>query len=73
MAASSVVLTEKGSEVAHSARRNFFEAAQSACRTIVKVAGVWYRAEAFPNAVPGSSCELGCGWGHKENKCGNKP
>ena len=38
----------------------------------IKAAGVWYRVEAFTNAGPDSRCELCCGLGHTENKCGNK-
>jgi len=38
----------------------------------IKSAGLWYRVEAFTNAGPDSRCELCCGWGHLENKCGNK-
>jgi hypothetical protein len=39
----------------------------------IKAAGVWYRVEAFTNAGLDSRCELCCGWGHIENKCGSKP
>jgi len=46
---------------------------QSIIKKGMKVAGVWYRVEAFTNVGPDSRCELCCGWGHIENKCGNKP
>jgi hypothetical protein len=39
----------------------------------IKASGVWYRVEAFMNAGPDSRCQLCCGWGHLENKCGSKP
>ena len=47
--------------------------AQSLIKKTIKAAGVWYRVEAFTNAGPDSRRELCCGWGHIENKCGNKP
>ena len=62
IAASSVVFVVKGSRLA-----------QSLIKKGIKAAGVWYRVEAFTNAGPDSRCELCCGWGHMENKCGNKP
>jgi len=46
--------------------------AQSLIKKGIKAAGVWYHIEAFTNACPDSRCELCCGWGHIENKCGNK-
>ena len=39
----------------------------------IKGGGVWYQVEAFTNAGPDSCGELCCGWGHIENKLGNKP
>jgi len=60
--ASSVVFVVKGSRLA-----------QSLIKKGIKAAGVWYRVEAFTNAGPDSRCELCCGWGHIENKCGNMP
>jgi hypothetical protein len=39
----------------------------------IKAAGVWYRVETFTNIGPDSRCDLCCGWGHLETKCGNKP
>jgi len=62
IAASSVVFVVKGSRMA-----------QRMIKKGIKAAGVWYRVEAFRNAGPDSRCELGCGWGHIENTCGNKP
>jgi hypothetical protein len=62
IAASSVVFVVKGSRLA-----------QSLIKKGIKAAGVWYRVEALTNAGPDSRCELCCGWGHIENKCGNKP
>ena len=62
IAESSVVFFIKGNKVA-----------QSLFRRGIKAPGVWYRVEAFTNAGPDSRCELCCGWGHIENKCGNKP
>jgi hypothetical protein len=34
---------------------------------------VWYRVETYTNEEPDSRCELFCGWGHIENKCGSNP
>jgi len=34
--------------------------------------GMWYRVELYPNEGPDCRCELFCGWGHIENKCGSK-
>jgi hypothetical protein len=62
IATSSVVFVVKGNKVA-----------QSLIKKGIKAAGVWYRVEAFMNAGRDSGCELCCGWGHIENKCGNKP
>jgi hypothetical protein len=62
IAASSVVFVVKGSK-----------AAQKLIKKGIKAAGVWYRVEAFTNAGPDSRCELCCGWGHIESKCGSKP
>ena len=39
----------------------------------IMVAAVWYRVKACMNEGPHSRCERCCGWGHIENKCGNKP
>jgi len=60
--ASSVVFVVKGSRVAQNSMKN-----------VIKAAGVWHRVEAFTSAGPDSRCELCCGWGHIETKCGNKP
>ena len=49
------------------------KAAQVSVKKGIKVAGVWYRAEAYPNEGPDSRSELCCGWGHIENKYINKP
>ena len=62
IAVSSVVFVVKGSKVA-----------QSLVKKGIKVAGVRYRVETYTNEGPGSICELSCGWGHIENKCGRKP
>jgi hypothetical protein len=62
IAASSVVFEVKGSK-----------AAQVLVKKGIKAAGVWYGVEAYTNEGPDSRCELCCGWGHIENKCGNKP
>jgi hypothetical protein len=62
IAASSLVFIVMGNKVT-----------QSLIKKGIKVAGVWYRVEAFMNAGPDSRCELCCGWGHIEDKCGNKP
>jgi hypothetical protein len=62
IAASSVVFVVKGSKVA-----------QSLVKKGIKAAGVWYRVETYTNEGPDSRCELCCGWGHIENKCGSKP
>ena len=62
IAASSVVFVLPGSLVP-----------ESLIRKGIKAAGVWYRVEAFTNASPDCRCELCCGWGHIENKCGYKP
>jgi hypothetical protein len=59
--ASSVVFVIKGRKVP-----------QNLIKKGVKAAGVWHPVEAFRNAGPDSRCELCCGWGHIENKCGNK-
>jgi hypothetical protein len=47
--------------------------AQSLVKKGIKAAGVWYRVETYMNEGPDSRCELCCGWGHIENKCGSKP
>jgi hypothetical protein len=47
--------------------------AQSLVKKGIKAAEVWYRVEMFTNAGPDSRCGLCCGWGHLENKCGDKP
>jgi len=62
IAASSVIFVVKGCRLA-----------QSSVKKGIKTVGVWYRVEAFTNAGPDIRCELCCGWGHIENKCGNKP
>ena len=62
IAASSVVFVMKGSRVA-----------QSLLKKGIKAAGVWYRVETYTNEGPDSRCELCCGWGHIENKCGSEP
>ena len=62
IAPSSVVFVVKGSRLV-----------QSLIKKGIRAAGVWYRVEAFTNAGPDSTCELCCGWGHIENKCGSKP
>ena len=62
IAASSVVFVVKGGNVA-----------QSIVKKGIKVAGVWYRVQTYTSEGPGSKCELCCGWGHIENKCGSKP
>jgi len=59
---SSVICVVKGSN-----------AAQVLCRKGIKAAGVWLRVETYTNAGPDSRCELCCGRGHIENKCGSKP
>jgi len=61
IAASLVVFVVKGSRLA-----------QSLIKKGIKALGVWYRVEVFTNAGPDSRCELCCGWGHIENKCGSK-
>jgi len=62
IAVSSVVFILKGSRVA-----------QSLVKKGIKAAGVWYRVETYTNEGPDSTCELCCGCGHIENKCGSKP
>jgi len=62
IAASSAVFVIKGRRLA-----------QSLIKKGIKGAGMWYRVEAFTNAGPDRRCELCCGWGHIENKCGNRP
>jgi len=62
IAASSVVFVLKGSKVA-----------KGLVKKGIKAAGVWYQVEVYTNAGPDSRCELRCGWGHIENKCGSKP
>jgi len=62
IAASSIAFVVKGSK-----------AAQRLGRKGIKAAGVWYRVETSSNTGPDSRCELCCGWGYIENKCGNKP
>jgi len=47
--------------------------AESAIKKGIEAAGVWYPVEAFRNVGPDIRCELCCGWGYIENKCGNKP
>jgi len=39
----------------------------------IKVAGVWYRVEAFTNVGPECRSEVCCRWSHIESKCGSKP
>jgi len=58
-AASSVVFVVKWSKVA-----------KGLVEKGIKTAGVWYRVETYTNAGPDSRCELCCGWGYIENKCG---
>jgi len=62
IAASSDVFVVKGSKVT-----------QSVVKKGIKAAGVWYRVETYTNEGPDSRCELCCGWGHIENKCGSMP
>jgi len=62
IAESSVVFVVKGSKVA-----------PGLVKKLIEAAGVWYRVEMYTNAGPDSRCELCCGWGHIENKCGSKP
>ena len=61
IAVSSVVFIVKGNMVA-----------QKIIKKCIKAAGMWYRVEAFTNAGPDSRCNLCCGWGHIDNKCGNE-
>jgi len=49
------------------------KAGQNIIKMGIKAAGVWYRVKAFTNAGPDTRCELCCGWGHIERKCGSKP
>jgi len=58
----SVVFVVKGSKVAH-----------TLVKTGIKAAEVWYRVEKSTNKGPHTRCEVSCGWGHIENKCGSKP
>jgi len=62
IAASSVVYDVNGSKVA-----------KSLVKKAIEAAGVWYRVETYTHMGPESRCELCCGWGHIENKCGSKP
>jgi len=62
IAASSVVFVVKGRKEA-----------QSMVKNGNKAAGVWYQVELYMNTGPESRCELRCGWGQIENKCGRKP
>jgi len=62
ISASSVVFVVQGNKVAH-----------SFIKQGIKAVGVWYQVEAFTNAGLDSRCELCSGWGHRENKCSNKP
>jgi len=62
IAASSVVFVRTGSKVA-----------QSLMKRDIKEAGVWYHVETYTNEATDSRCQLCCGWGHIENKCGSKP
>jgi hypothetical protein len=62
IAPSSVVFFVKGSMPA-----------QSLIKKGIKAAGMWYRVKTYMNARPESRCELCCGWGYMENKCGSKP
>jgi len=62
ISASSVVLVVKGSKVA-----------QSLVKKGIKGAGVWDPVKTYTNEGLDSRCELCCGWGHIENKCGRKP
>jgi hypothetical protein len=39
----------------------------------IEAVGVSYQVEMHTNAGPDSRCELGCEWGHIENKYGTKP
>jgi hypothetical protein len=39
----------------------------------IKVAELWYQVNTYRNVGTDSKGELGCGWGHIENKCSNKP
>jgi hypothetical protein len=60
--ASSVVLVVTGSRVA-----------QSRVKKGIKAAGVWYRVEPYMNEGPDCRCQLCCGSGLIENKCGSNP
>jgi len=62
IAAWSVVFVVKGSKLA-----------QSLFKEGIKAAGVRYRDKTYTNERPDSRCEVCCGWGHIENKCGSKP
>jgi hypothetical protein len=62
IAASSLVFVVKGSW-----------RAKSLIKKGIKAAEVWYQDEVFTYAGPDSRCELCCGLGHIENKCGSKP
>jgi len=46
--------------------------AQSMIKKGINPAEVWYHVKVFRNVGPHSRCELCCGWGHTETKCGNK-
>jgi len=59
---SSVVIVVMGSKMA-----------KGMVKKRIKGGGVWYAVETYTNACPDSRCELCCGWGHIENKCGSKP
>jgi len=62
IAVSSVVFVVKGSR-----------AAQSEIKKRIKAAVLWYRVEKYTKGGRDRCCELRCGWGHIENKCGRKP
>jgi hypothetical protein len=62
IAASWVVIVVRGSRLA-----------QTFIRKGIKAEGVWYRVKAFTNAGHDCRCELSCGWGHIEHKCGSEP
>jgi hypothetical protein len=47
--------------------------AQSLIKNGIKATGEWYYVETFTNTGHDSRCELCCGWGHIEIKCGHTP
>ena len=46
---------------------------QSLVKKGIKAAWGWFPVETYTNNGPDSMCELCCGWGHIENKCGSRP